>query len=52
MEDLKKIAPKMVLTTNKMIEVLRDMIWGDSHQGKSRAGSTPCKRKKKRKKRK
>ena len=57
MEDLNKIAPKIVLTTNKMIEVVRDMLWGGSHQGKShqgksRAGSTPyaSKRKKKRKK--
>ena len=42
----------MVLTTNKMIEVLRYMILGDSHQGRSRKGSTPyaSKRKKKRKK--
>lgn len=57
MEDLNEITPELVLSTNKMIEVLREMIWGDSHQGKSRqgksrAGSTPYASKRKRKKRK
>jgi hypothetical protein len=45
MEDLKRIATDIALHTNSVVKVLNDKLRDCYHQGKSRAGSTPYKKK-------
>lgn len=52
MDELNKIATEIALHTNSILEVLDYKLQDNYHQGKSRAGSTPYARKRKRKKRK